>query len=47
MKSKPLVDRLTSRMEDVDVYIIPDVQPLYKKKGHCFANRNRNLIGRI
>ena len=32
MKSKPLVDRLTSRMEDVDVYIIPDVQPLYKKK---------------
>ena len=32
MKSKPLVDRLISRMEDVDVYIIPDVQPLYKKK---------------
>lgn len=32
MKSKPLVDRLTSRMEDVDVYIIPDVQPRYKKK---------------
>lgn len=32
MKSKTLVDRLTSRMEDVDVYIIPDVQPLYKKK---------------
>ncbi|MBS5145835.1 MAG: sensor histidine kinase KdpD [Butyricicoccus pullicaecorum] len=32
MKSKPLVDRLTSMMEDVDVYIIPDVQPLYKKK---------------
>lgn len=32
MKSKTLVDRLTSRMENVDVYIIPDVQPLYKKK---------------
>lgn len=32
MKSKPLVDRLISRIEDVDVYIIPDVQPLYKKK---------------
>ena len=32
MKSKTLVDRLTGRMEDVDVYIIPDVQPLYKKK---------------
>ena len=32
MKSKTLVDRLTGRMENVDVYIIPDVQPLYKKK---------------
>ena len=31
MKNKPLVDRLTSRTENVDVYIIPDVQPLYKK----------------
>ena len=36
MKSKTLVDRLTSRMEDVDVYIIPDVQPLYKKKRALF-----------
>ena len=36
MKSKPLVDRLTSMMEDVDVYIIPDVQPLYKKKRVLF-----------
>ena len=41
MKSKPLVDRLTSRMEDVDVYIIPESNLYIRKKGHCFANRNR------
>ncbi len=32
MKCKTLVDRLTSRMENVDIYIIPDIQPLYNKK---------------
>lgn len=32
MKSKTLVDRLTALMENVDIYIIPDVQPLYKKR---------------
>ena len=32
MKSKTLADRLTSRIEDLDVYIIPDIQPLYRKR---------------
>ncbi len=31
IKNTTLVDRLTDLMEDVDIYIIPDVQPLYKK----------------
>ena len=32
MKSKTLADRLTSRIENLDVYIIPDIQPLYRKR---------------
>lgn len=32
LKSKTLVDKLTKLAGDIDVYIIPDTQPLYKKK---------------
>lgn len=32
IKSKTLIDRLTGLMEAVDIYIIPDVQPRYKKR---------------
>ena len=36
MRSKTLVDRLTGRMEHGDIYIIPDIQPLYKKRKALF-----------
>lgn len=32
LKSKTLVDKLTKLAGDIDVHIIPDTQPLYKKK---------------
>ena len=32
LKSKTLVDKLTKLAGDIDVYIIPDTQPLYKEK---------------
>lgn len=32
LKNKTLVDRLANLMENVDIYIIPDVQPLYQKR---------------
>ncbi len=32
MKSQTLVDQLTSKIADIDIYIIPDIQPSYKKK---------------
>lgn len=31
-KGKTLADKLTKLAGDIDIYIIPDAQPLYKKK---------------
>lgn len=43
MKNKALADRLTDRMEDVDIYIIPDVQPLYKRKKKLLRRPEQKL----
>ena len=32
LRSKTLADKLTKLAGDIDIYIIPDAQPLYKKK---------------
>lgn len=45
IKNTTLVDRLTDLMEDVDIYIIPDVQPLYKKAGRCCAKQSSSSAG--
>lgn len=36
IRNKTLVDKLTNLAEDVDIYIIPDSQPLYRKKFSLF-----------
>lgn len=41
MRNKTLADQLTDLMEDVDIYIIPDVQPLYKKRKALFHKTDR------
>ncbi len=37
-RKKSLADRLTDLADNIDIYIIPDTQPLYKKKKVIFHN---------
>lgn len=46
MKNTMLIDRLTDLLEDVDIYIIPDVQPLYKKKKILLDKPMQGLNGK-
>ena len=38
-KNKTLIDKLTDMAGDIDIYIIPDSQPLYKKKFSLFRQQ--------
>ncbi len=42
-KSKTLVDKLTKMAGDIDIYIIPDTQPLYKKKRVLFQTEKHKF----
>lgn len=42
-KSKTLVDKLTKMAGDIDIYIIPDTQPLYKKKRILFQTEKHKF----
>lgn len=42
-KSKTLVDKLTKMAGDIDIYIIPDTQPLYKKKRILFQTEKHRF----
>ena len=42
-KSKTLVDKLTKMAGDIDIYIIPDTQPLYKKKRILFQTESHKF----
>ena len=41
--SKSMVDKLTDLTSNIDVYIIPDKQPLFKKKYMLFSNDKNTL----
>ncbi|MDM8143925.1 sensor histidine kinase [Megamonas hypermegale] len=43
MKSKTLIDRLIGLMENIDIYIIPDIQPLYKKRKTLLRNTKQEF----
>lgn len=42
-KSKTLVDKLTKMAGDIDIYIIPDTQPLFKKKRILFQTEKHKF----
>ena len=43
LKSKTLVDKLTKMAGDIDIYIIPDTQPLFKKKRILFQTEKHKF----
>lgn len=43
LRGKTLIDKLTKMVSDIDIYIIPDVQPLYKKKISFLRKTEQNF----
>ena len=46
-RGKSLADRLTALTGNMDIYIIPDSQPLFKKRFRFITMMNRGFAGRI
>lgn len=46
IKNKTLIDQLSDLMEDIEIYIIPDIQPLYRKKWSLFQKTDNILDGK-
>lgn len=43
LRSKTLTDKLTKLAGDIDIYIIPDVQPLYRKKFNLLRKKQQKF----